>query len=956
MGFNEVAKILNVKVDGSEFLNGLHVKGKMLGCDTSISINKVLGDFSTNSKSIITNIWQAIFDNVHEGSEYDENSKRVQSIVKSLPVEIEETKRIELGLKFAQTIKFARKYSSLSEKAIENILPIMQLHPQNVPNVIKTNFQNTLHLIETGEATDETLLQDYIIDFVKDNPNALQQGGLMFSFAASLVYGRHTKEAVKPQITNYHDIRYIERNLRNPIVEQIANETMQVVKAVWKQFNLNPKELEIRVELARDLKNSAKERDKIFKGQDKNRKNNDKIKERLKQESILLTDENILKYRLYQQQKYISPYTKEPIQLSKLFDENFYNIDHIIPKSRYFDDSISNKVICESYVNEEKGNMTAWEYIMRQNSQFGILTPEKYLTHINGNYFGQKKRNLLAEKIPSNPVSRQIKDTQYISVAIKDELAKIVGSDNVKTTTGSVTDYLRNHWGLKKLFMELTESRFKQMELWNVDENGNPKESWIKKYYDKELNKNVYEIKGWSKRYDHRHHAIDALVVALSNEKFIKRLNDLNKYFQDELAKRKDSIPMGDEESLEEAFFKLAKEQRDKIMKEIESSRKFEAPLKNIVSEVRKHLESMIVSQKPKDKLAIKEDKNGKKQLKIRSALHQETYYGKTNGRNTKTIAISDLKAKDIPQIIDEVLKKEIEAHRKKYDSMKEAFTGEGLISFNESRFQRRKKEAMKPPVYKVKLWYSKNETEDGGLQRLYDDNPSKSVITGDNYLFVVMEQNGKRVFDIASLYDSVALANEEIIKEQNYDIDAIKKEICEAARIEDKTEGKGKLLAKPDKVLFYLQQNDLVYMPKENDDVLNLNGYELSAWFSILENRKAFAERIYKVVKFSGKDCFFIPNNYAKEISVAKNLTETEIEELKRKYQDKKIPKQELNYIEFGTYSNCTPTEKNVFFTLAMREGKKYKGTKPRKIQDYCVKIKTDWLGNIIEFNGQKI
>ena len=79
--------------------------------------------------------------------------------------------------------------------------------------------------------------------------------------------------------------------------------------------------------------------------------------------------------------------------------------------------------------------------------------------------------------------------------------------------------------------------------------------------------------------------------------------------------------------------------------------------------------------------------------------MHQETYYGKTNGRDTKTVCISDLSAKDIDQIVDEVLKKEIQEHRKKYESMKEAFSGEGLVAFNESRFQTKNKSKLKPPV-----------------------------------------------------------------------------------------------------------------------------------------------------------------------------------------------------------------------------------------------------------------
>ena len=986
VGFNDVAKIVNLKNDNSEFLNGLNVKAKLKGCDTSIAIRKFLGDFKAD-ETLIENIWQAIYDNVHEGSEYDENSKRVQSILSALPKQLDSDIRVALALKLAQNLKFPRKYASLSKKAIVNIMPLMQLNPQIVSGKIKSKFDNIKNLIETGEILDEALPQDYIIDFVKDNPHALEHGGLMYAFAASLVYGRHTKEIIKPQITDYHNIIYVHRHLRNPIVEQITNETMQVVKAVWKQFKLDPKELEIRVELARDLKNSAQERDAIYKGQIKNRKINESIKKKLielkqevndrnielyklwsKQECLFDKDgkalsrpkyaneksptkEEIEKMRLWEEQHYISPYTLKPIPLSKLFSpERLYDIDHIIPKSRYFDDSLSNKVICETNINEEKDNRTAWEYMSQQDSKIGISTLNDYLEHINKNFFGQKKKNLLAEKIPSNPVNRQLKETQYISVAIKDELAKIVGSENVKTTTGGVTDYLRSHWGLRKLFMELTEPRFRQMELWNSDENGKPKESWITKYFDKENNKHIYEIKSWSKRYDHRHHAIDALVVALSNERFIKRLNDLNQYFQDELAKYKDSIPQGEEDSLEEAFFKLTKENRTKIMTEIESSRKFNAPMNNLVPEVKRNLEAMIVSQKPKDKLAIREI-GGKKQLKIRAALHQETYYGKTNNRDTKTVSISELKVKDISQIIDCVLKNEIESHRKKYDTMKEAFSGEGLIAFNESRFQTKNELKLKPPVYKVKIWYSRKDSEDSVLQRLYDNNPNKSVITGDNSMFVVMEKkNGERIFDIATLFDSVALAKAEI-KNGNYDLERIKRNICEAKRVEFK---KGKFVSQADKVLFYLQQNDLVYMPSSSEDeVLGFNGEELKEWLLDLNNKKAFAKRIYKVVKFSGKDCYFIPNNYAKEISVPKDISDKEMEYLKKKYPDKKIPKQELNYAEFSSFGNCVKFVPDINFVKNILDKR---NPKSMKIQDFCVKIKTDWLGNIIEFNNKQL
>ncbi len=959
VGFNEVKKIVEIKDDKTEYLNGLNVKAKLIGCDTLISIKKIIGNAFVNiDKDLIEKIWEVIFDvKNHDGSEYDTNSKRVSSIIEVLQNYTDKETAIELSLKLAQNIKFPRKYASLSAKAIQNILPLMRLNPQNISKHIYAKFNDILKSIERlekGEYVDTETgeivnLEDYVIDFVKNNPNILGTGGLMEYLAISLVYGKHTAETIKAEINNYHDIKYEKRNLRNPIVEQLANETMQVIKAIWKQHKINPDELEIRIELARDLKNSAQERDKIWKGQIKSKKINDKAKERLQENSIALTNENILKYRLYEQQKYISPYSGETIEFSKLFDNKEYDVDHIIPKSRYYDDSFSNKVVCEKNINKEKGNRTAWEYISNQNSTYKILSVGDYLKRINENYFGKKKKNLLAEKIPTNSVERQLKDTQYISVAIKNELAKIVGSENIKTSTGEVTDFLRSRWGLKKLFMELTENRFKQMELWDLDENGNPKIKWVKKEVidDGEKKKNIYEIKNWSKRYDHRHHAIDALVVALTEQSHIQRLNNLNKYIQDELTNRKDEfkIVLKDDETILEAFFNLEERRREEIMKQIESSRKFDAPIPDLVKQVREYLETMVISIKPKDKLGVKnDDKTDKKQLKIRGALHDATYYGKTLGRDTKTIDISKLSAKDISKIVDQdVLAKEVESHRKKYDSMREAFTGEGLRIFNESRFyidKKTKEKKLKPPVYKVKVWYNKEEKKESSLQRLYDSNEKQSVITGDNYMFLVMEKESKkgieRVFDIVSLYDAVSIAKD-ALKENIFDF---KKKIAEDYRLSygERNKIKGKTQENPDRVLFMLQQNELVYLPtseEEKERFLRMSNNEFEEWVKNKENKKTFCKRVYKVVKFSGKDCSFIPHNYANSISVAKDFSKEDVDKLKEQYGEKKIPKKELNFVEFGSYRDCSP------YDSLHSENK-------LKIQNTCIKIQIDWLGNI--------
>ncbi|MFA7379775.1 MAG: type II CRISPR RNA-guided endonuclease Cas9 [Bacteroidia bacterium] len=991
LGFSEVAKIVRLKNDKTEYLNGLNLKAKLKGCDTNITIKKILGThfelLYSQDKDIVKKIWKAIFDNANSGSEYDPSSPKVSSISNVLKALNDDEAASALALKFAQNVKFPRKYASLSEKAIRNILPLMQLNPASVPEKIKQTF----HLIQTGEVIDDfpvEQLEDYVISFVEQNPNAIETGGLMYAFASSLIYGKHTSETIKPQIKDYHEIQYVERNLRNPIVSQLTNETMQIVKTLWKQYKFNSEELEIRVELARDLKNSAAERDKIYKGQIKSQKINETIKKRLielkhepSQGNIELyklwskqntedypfpkkatepTQEEIQKLRLWEEQKCISPYTLKPIPLSKLFSsERLYDIDHIVPKSRYFDDSLSNKVVCETNINEEKGNRTAWEYISQQDSRLGICQEADYIKHINHIFYGKKKRNLLLEKIPVNPVERQIKDTQYISVAVKNELAKIVGSDNVKTSTGEVTSFLRSRWGLKKLFMELTEERFREMELWDINpETGKPNAEWTRKYFDKEKQKHIYEIRNWSKRYDNRHHAVDALVVALTEHKHIKRLNDLNKYLQDELTKRKDEfkLEIKEGENTIEAFFNLESTRREEIQKQIESSRHFEKPFEDLVKQAKNHLEAMTTSIKPKDKLCVSIDKFDsntphkklKAQVKIRGALHQETNYGKTRDpktgllRDTKTIDLPNLKAKDIPQIIDEIIKKEINTHKKQYDSMKEAFTGEGLKAFNECRFQRKKPDELKPPVYKVKIWYSAKEDDESTLQRLYSNNEKLSVVTGDNYLFLVMETYGKkgkeRVFDIASLYDSADIAKRSL--KEKYD--NFKYRICEDYRVKHED--------KPERVIFTLQQGDLVYFPEnENDEFLSFSNAELDEWLQNIDNKKKISHRIYKVVKFDkSKTAHFIPHNYANVISVPKDLTEEQREVLKNQYLDKKIPKKELNFVEYGSYRDCSPYEPGGTFVKSVTETDKRKKQKLKKIQDTCVKVTVDWTGNI--------
>jgi len=141
-----------------------------------------------------------------------------------------------------------------------------------------------------------------------------------------------------------------------------------------------------------------------------------------------------------------------------------------------------------------------------------------------------------------------------------------------------------------------------------------------------------------------------------------------------------------------------------------------------------------------------------------------------------------------------------------------------------------------------------------------------------------------------------------------------------------------------------------LVYLPTQlNDNVSGFSVDEFNDWLKITENKTAFCKRIYKVVKIDNPGlCHFIPHIYANHISVSKDLSKEEIEYLKKELEakgKKTISKKDLNFVEFSSYGNCSPYEIGDAFINYLKNGSKIK---PLRIQDSCIKIQIDWLGNI--------
>ncbi len=145
---------------------------------------------------------------------------------------------------------------------------------------------------------------------------------------------------------------------------------------------------------------------------------------------------DLKKYKLWLEQKYKSPYTGQIIPLNKLFTPE-YEIEHIIPQSRYFDDSFSNKIICESAVNTLKGNYIGLEFINKLGGAVVECGNRKSVTVLKQNEYEDfvkqlyaknrgKRNKLLMEDIPEKMIERQMNDTRHISKYISGLLSNIV--------------------------------------------------------------------------------------------------------------------------------------------------------------------------------------------------------------------------------------------------------------------------------------------------------------------------------------------------------------------------------------------------------------------------------------------------------------------------------------------------------------------------------------------------
>ncbi|QOR76633.1 MAG: hypothetical protein IMW88_03565 [Thermoflavifilum sp.] len=244
------------------------------------------------------------------------------------------------------------------------------------------------------------------------------------------------------------------------------------------------------------------------------------------------TKEEIKKYILWMSQKCRSPYTGKIIPLSKLFDETCYEKEHILPRSRIKDDSMDNLVIAEAEINKAKGNRLAANFISESHGScvysgktFTLLTYNEYVEHCKKTFKGKKLKNLLATEVPDNFIERQINETRYIGRKLSELLYPFAKEkEGIIFTTGSITSELKGKWGLNKVWKQLMIPRFERLQ--NLT---GKTYITINEQDANDFDFNVPEIPDFDiKRIDHRHHALDALIIAATTREHIRYFNTLN--------------------------------------------------------------------------------------------------------------------------------------------------------------------------------------------------------------------------------------------------------------------------------------------------------------------------------------------------------------------------------------------------------------------------------------------
>jgi CRISPR-associated endonuclease Csn1 len=405
---------------------------------------------------------------------------------------------------------------------------------------------------------------------------------------------------------------------RNPVVLRAINQARKVLNALVKKYG-SP--TQVNIELARDLSRPFDERRDIKKEQDAFRERNENDKTTFASHFNLIGNPrggDFEKWRLYNEQQGKCAYSLHALELERLLETGYLEIDHALPYSRSFDDSKNNKVLVLAKENRNKGNKTPYEYLDGANNSQRWREFEAFV-NANKAWRQAKRSRLLRKDFGAEEAQgfrdRNLNDTRYIAKFFKNyveaylKLAENSTHQRCTVLSGQLTSFLRMRWGLMKVRAQ-----------------------------------------------NDRHHALDAVVIAACTHSMVKRLSDYSR--RKELAQVRDGFV--DTETGEivnpAAFAQLAQhfpEPWPSFRHELEARLNIDQ-IDNLRTEIQRlgsystealeSLKPLFVSRAP--------------QRRNRGAVHKDTIYGqperlKKQGGVTEKVHVSQLTLKDMDQLVE---------------------------------------------------------------------------------------------------------------------------------------------------------------------------------------------------------------------------------------------------------------------------------------------------------------
>ncbi|MFK7867166.1 MAG: type II CRISPR RNA-guided endonuclease Cas9 [Alphaproteobacteria bacterium] len=389
---------------------------------------------------------------------------------------------------------------------------------------------------------------------------------------------------------------------------------------------------------------------------------------------------DIEKYILWQECGQQCPYTGEKISFEALFIRNEFQVEHIYPRWRSLDDSFKNKTLCKTSENAFKSNHIPYEAYGDNAEKYDQIIRRLESMVKDHKMHKQKLKRFQAKEIPNGFVNNQLTNTSYIARQARDFMKRLwpdLGAESpvkVQFFSGRATSQLRHLWGLNSLLSKDDQKS----------------------------------------RDDHRHHALDALVVACITPAMI---DQLSRYF-----KNKDN-PYS--------------------IKPV-----FSLPWERFYADMGASLNAIIVSHRVS--------------AKISGPLHEGSYFKRTGIKDGTTPAGEDyekfvireplnkpISVKNIENIVDERVREIVAAHLEKYGgNAKAAFGGDDMPHMV-------KKDGSQGPVIKRVRIYDKSQP------RLMVEAASSWVKKGNNHHIAIYENysdgNPKKgnIWEICSLYDA---------------------------------------------------------------------------------------------------------------------------------------------------------------------------------------------------------